>query len=79
MELEILIAVATMGGLGFIFAGALAVADKKLRVEENPLIAQVNDVLPGANCGGCGYAGCYDFSVNVVAGKTPVTGCPVGG
>jgi Na+-translocating ferredoxin:NAD+ oxidoreductase RNF subunit RnfB len=79
MDLGIILAVATMGGLGFIFAGALAVADKKLRVEENPLIAQVNEVLPGANCGGCGYAGCYDFAVNVVEGKAPVTGCPVGG
>ncbi|MBE2279968.1 MAG: RnfABCDGE type electron transport complex subunit B [Ignavibacteriaceae bacterium] len=74
-----LIAIATMGGLGFIFAGALALADKKLSVEENPLISRVNEVLPGANCGGCGFAGCYDFATNVVEGKAKVTGCPVGG
>lgn len=79
MEIGIILAVATMGGLGFVFAGALAVADKKLRVEENPLIAQVNEILPAANCGGCGYAGCYDFAVNIVGGAAPVTGCPVGG
>ena len=79
MDVNILIAIATMGGLGFVFAGALAIADKKLRVEENPLIGQVNDVLPGANCGACGKAGCYDFAVNVVEGGAPVNGCPVGG
>lgn len=68
-----------MGGLGFIFAGGLAIADKKLRVKENPLIGEINDVLPGANCGACGKAGCYDFAVNVVDGSMKVNGCPVGG
>jgi len=79
MDLNFLIAIATMGGLGFVFAGALAIADKKLRVEEDPKIAQVNDALPGANCGACGKAGCYDFAVNVVNGSVPMNGCPVGG
>lgn len=45
MENTLVIAIATMGGLGFIFAGALAFADKKLRVEENPKIAEVNEIL----------------------------------
>lgn len=79
MEGSLLIAVLTMGGLGLVFAAALAVADRKLRVEEDPNIAKVNDALPGANCGGCGFAGCYDFAVQVVEGNAPVTGCPVGG
>lgn len=43
MDTQFLIALATMGGLGFIFAGALAIADKKLRVEENPLIGDINN------------------------------------
>ncbi|MCF8306341.1 MAG: RnfABCDGE type electron transport complex subunit B [Ignavibacteriales bacterium] len=79
MDYTFLIALTTMGGLGLIFAGGLALADRKLRVEENPLIAKVNEALPGANCGGCGKAGCYDFAVNVVEGSAPVNGCPVGG
>lgn len=79
MEGALLIAVATMGGLGLLFAAALAIADRKLRVEENPLIAQANDLLPGANCGACGMAGCYDFAVKLVEGSVKVTGCPVGG
>lgn len=79
MDVTLIIAVATMGGLAFIFAGGLAFADKKLRVEENPLIAKINDALPGANCGACSKAGCYDFATNIVDGKAEVTGCPVGG
>ena len=79
MELTFIIAIATLGGMGLLFAAGLAVADKKLRVEENPLIGRINEVLPGANCGGCGRAGCYDFATNVVEGKAPVNGCPVGG
>ncbi|GJQ62559.1 MAG: ferredoxin [Melioribacteraceae bacterium] len=79
MDLGFIIAISTMGGLGFLFAGGLALADRKLRVEENPLIGKVNEALPGANCGACGKAGCYDFAVNVVEGKAKVNGCPVGG
>ena len=79
MDVTLLIAITTMGGLAFIFAGGLAFADKKLRVVENPLIAKINDALPGANCGACGKAGCYDFATSIVDGKANVTGCPVGG
>ncbi len=79
MDVTFLIAIATMGGLGFLFAGGLAIADKKLRVEENPLIGKINDVLPGANCGACGKAGCYDFAVNLIDENVPINGCPVGG
>ena len=79
MDLTFIIAISTMGGLGFLFAGALAIADKKLRVFENPKIAEINEVLPNANCGACGYAGCYDFAVKVVNGEAKVSGCPVGG
>lgn len=79
MDSTLLIALLTMGGLGVFFAVGLAIADKKLRVEENPLYGQVLELLPGANCGACGRAGCYDFATSVVDGISKVNGCPVGG
>jgi len=79
MGITFWIAIATMGGLGFILAGALAIADKKLSVFENPKIGEINEVLPNANCGACGNAGCYDFASKIVDGKAAVNGCPVGG
>lgn len=77
MENTLLLAILTMGGLSLFFAIFLAIADKKLRVEENPLIGKINEFLPGANCGGCGFAGCYAFATSVVEGKASPTGCPV--
>ncbi len=79
MDATFVIAIATMGGLGLIFAAGLALADKKLRVKENPLIGKIAEVLPNANCGACGKAGCYDFATSVVNGESKANGCPVGG
>jgi len=75
----ILISMGGMGGIGLVFATGLAIANKKLHVEEDPRIEKVNDALPGANCGGCGFAGCMNFAENVVKGNAPINGCPVGG
>ncbi len=74
---SILISMASMGGLGLLFSAGLAVANKKLYVEEDPRVAQVNEELPGANCGGCGYPGCANFAENVVNGIAQPNGCPV--
>ncbi|MGB9625498.1 MAG: RnfABCDGE type electron transport complex subunit B [Phycisphaerae bacterium] len=66
-------------GLTLLFAIVLGLAREKLRVEEDPRIAQVIDVLPAANCGGCGFAGCADFAKAVVEQRAACDGCPVGG
>ena len=54
----ILVAVIALGAIGLIAAVVLYVASKKFAVFEDPRIAQVAEVLPQANCGGCGYPGC---------------------
>ncbi|ROL56101.1 electron transporter RnfB [Bacteroidetes/Chlorobi group bacterium Naka2016] len=77
MENTVLMAIFTMSGLSLFFSIFLGFADKFLRVEENPLIAKVNELLPGANCGGCGFAGCYDFATKVVEGKVEPSACSV--
>lgn len=74
-----LVGLLSMGGLGALLALGLVVASKKLAVEVEPKIEEVEIALPGANCGACGFAGCRSFAEAVVEGKAPVNGCPVGG
>lgn len=67
-------------GIGAAAAIILAVASQLLKVEENPLIEEVAEVLPGANCGGCGFAGCEAYAVAVVTNPDiPANLCVVGG
>ena len=75
----VLLASAILFGVTLVFATLLGVAKEKLRVEEDPRIALVNEALPAANCGGCGFAGCADFAKAVVEQRAECTGCPVGG
>ena len=56
--MEILIGIGILGGLGLVFGLILAAASKVFHVETDPRLDQLNECLPGANCGGCGYAGC---------------------
>ena len=62
----ILVAVISLGAIGLIAAVILFVASKKFAVYEDPRIAQVAEVLPQANCGGCGYPGCSGFAAACV-------------
>lgn len=68
-----------MLGLALLFTITLGVAKVRLHVEVDPRIEQINEAVPGANCGGCGFAGCASFARAVVQGKAPANGCPVGG
>ncbi|MCK5073979.1 MAG: RnfABCDGE type electron transport complex subunit B [Bacteriovoracaceae bacterium] len=70
----------SLSGVGVLAASILYIASKKFHVEEDPRIDQVEGVLPMANCGGCGFAGCRNFAEAVVkAGKLDGLNCPVGG
>lgn len=79
METYLIIALASMGGMGLLFAVGLAIADKKLAVEEDPRVSRAVDILPGLNCGGCGYPGCRGYAESVVAGTAPLDRCNPGG
>ena len=59
---QIAIAVAVMTGLGLFFAAVLALAYRFLRVEEDPRLEVVEELLPGNNCGACGEPGCAAFA-----------------
>jgi len=66
-------------GIAFVAAIILGVAGRIFYVEEDPRIEAVTALLPGANCGGCGQAGCNAAAEAMVAGKIPVNSCVVGG
>ncbi len=72
-------AVISLGVSGMVIGVLLAVAANKFRVQTDPKIPQVQSVLPGANCGACGYPGCAGLAAAIVEGKAPVNACKVGG
>lgn len=65
--------------LGIIFGTILAVASKVFAVEKDPREDAIVEILPGANCGGCGFAGCDALADAIIAGEAPISACPVGG
>lgn len=75
--MPILTAVAFMLAIGALLATLLALAVRKLSVQEDPRIEQVETLLPSANCGACGYPGCRAFAEAVVAGEAPPSKCTV--
>ena len=77
--MEILKAVILLGIMGLIFGAVLAFAAQKFAVEVDEREAKILEVLPGANCGGCGYPGCGGVAAAIVKGEAPVNACPVGG
>ena len=76
-------AVIVLGAIALIAAVILYVCSKKFAVKEDPRIAQVSAILPGANCGGCGFPGCSGMADALVkgadAGSLDGLMCPVGG
>ena len=76
----ILISMGVLGVTGLVAAVLLYVVSLIFKVEEDPRIDLVVAALPGANCGGCGFAGCRNFAEACVkAGGIDGLSCPVGG
>jgi NADPH-dependent glutamate synthase beta subunit-like oxidoreductase/Na+-translocating ferredoxin:NAD+ oxidoreductase RNF subunit RnfB len=71
--------VLVLSGIGLVAAVGLGVAARIFHVDEDPRIAGVTGLLPGANCGGCGYAGCSACAEAIVAGQAEANACVVGG
>jgi len=72
-----------LGAIALVSAVVLYVCSKKFAVKEDPRVGQVTALLPGANCGGCGFAGCGGMAAALVrgadAGSNDGLMCPVGG
>jgi H+/Na+-translocating ferredoxin:NAD+ oxidoreductase subunit B len=75
--MTIIIALTTLGSLTLVLALMLILANKKLYVYEDPRIDQVEDMLPHANCGACGFPGCRPFAEALVGGSVLPGKCTV--
>lgn len=73
----VLVSILILGGVGLVFAVLITLANKKLKVWEDPRIDVVTSMLPGANCGACGMPGCRNFAEKAVAGELKPGQCNV--
>ncbi len=79
MDLTYLInPIIAIGSISLALGLILGYTGKKLEVHADERVQRVFDALPGANCAGCGFAGCYAFAEALVEGRARISGCPVG-
>ncbi len=77
MDIGIVGAIISVGALGLLFGAGLAIASKVFYVYVDPRVEEVDDALPGANCGACGEAGCRQMALKIVEGELQASDCPV--
>ena len=76
----VFVSIITLFGLGLVAAILLSIASRVFYVKEDPRVEAVLEVLPGANCGGCGFAGCEGYAAAVVSDPDiPANKCCAGG
>lgn len=80
MNITAIIAACLVVGItGLVMGVLLGFAGKVFEVKVDEKEVKVRELLPGSNCGGCGYAGCDAMAEAIAQGNAPVSGCPVGG
>ncbi len=76
---DILLPALAMGAVGLVLGIILTAASKIFKVEVDERIEKITECLPGANCGGCGYAGCGGYAAAIVNGEAEIGACASGG
>ncbi|HIT91123.1 MAG TPA: RnfABCDGE type electron transport complex subunit B [Candidatus Merdenecus merdavium] len=76
--IDVVMAAVVLGIIGLLIGALLGVASKVFQVEVNEKAIVIKELLPGVNCGACGYPGCEGLANAIAAGEAPVNGCPVG-
>lgn len=74
-----LAALLAFGGLAIILGVALGIAAVRFRVEGNPLVEQIDAILPQTQCGQCSYPGCRPYAEAIASGDADINQCPPGG
>lgn len=75
---SILIAIVLLATLAIIFGAILGFAAVRFKVEGNPIVDQIDDLLPQTQCGQCSYPGCKPYAEAIAAGEK-INKCPPGG
>ena len=75
MFTDILLAVATLAGLGLVFGILIGIVAKVFHVEEDPRFTTLLTLLPGYNCGACGHPGCAGLAGAIVEGRGKPNQC----
>ena len=75
----IIISTVAVGGFGALFGALLGFFAEKYKVEKNPLVEAIYEVLPHGDCAACGYPGCHACAEAMAEGRAPVDACVVGG
>jgi electron transport complex protein RnfB len=73
------VAVVSLTILGSVLGLFLGYSARKLQVEGNPIVAEIQSILPGSQCGQCGFPGCAGAAQALADGTAPLTLCPPGG
>lgn len=76
--MSILTALLILGGLALLFGGLLGFAAIRFKVQSDPLVEQIDDILPQTQCGQCGYPGCRPYA-EAIANGDEINKCPPGG
>ena len=77
--ISILIPAALIGAMGLTFGALIAITGRIFAVKKDPIKEAVREILPGANCGGCGFAGCSSYAEAVLNGEASIDKCASGG
>jgi Na+-translocating ferredoxin:NAD+ oxidoreductase subunit B len=75
----ILVAVFTLSFIAGSFGLILGYAAIRFKVEGNPIVDQIDAILPQTQCGQCGFAGCRPYAEAIANGEAPINQCPPGG
>ncbi len=77
--MSIVLAIVVVAVLGGLFGFGLSYAEKKLAIKKDSKVLALEPLMPGANCGVCGYAGCNAYAAAVASGEAPIGLCSPGG